>query len=174
MQILTVDQAPSRSAILGNIDNALLIGGRRITCPEPYGIVLLRQRERPQSCRWRDRRLAGDADAFPRTVILHAVIAALDHIANELAARERCELVRATVNERHRRPVFLAKHDNGLAQDAPRHERASELTAPCYDIPSIADEPSVLTAHRHHPRRSGRVLHETQHSSHAREHWVSL
>ena len=114
------------------------IGEGRIAHPQPDPVIALDHRIGPHAASRRHVRLARHADAIAVRIVFKPVIWALDHIADQLAFRQRCMAMGAFIFERNRRAVFLAvEHHRLIQQRAPQKVLAADLGVPGANVPGI-------------------------------------
>ena len=140
VQLVAVMQVPVGVTQFGQIEHRGGVGPRRIAHPDPDDAMRLVHRKGIDIGRGRQVVLPRHAHASARAVEGHAMIAALDRVADPLAAAQRQLAVRATVLERHDPAVRGAEHHQVLRQDRERRQRLAEIRRPAGDVPGILHE----------------------------------
>ncbi len=149
-QCVAMRGAPAGLIILLQIIDQRSIGPIRIARPDPHQPHLLVQRIGRHVCVGGDHLLAGDTNAASVGPKSHAVIAALNRIAFELAHRQWRQPMRADVIERNHAPGLGAVDDKIGPKQAMRGELSRHVARPGERIPGIArsdrchDEPSRI------------------------------
>jgi hypothetical protein len=119
------------------VGNEVGIGARGLTHPDPKPAVTLGHGIGFHARARRNGVLARHPHALPGAVIAQAMIVALQVVADELAHGERQVAMDAAVFERDRRPVFLAKQHDRLAEDHAAERLAHDLAVGSGDVPEI-------------------------------------
>jgi hypothetical protein len=117
-----------------------LVGLLRVARPHPQEAPLVRHGVALHRRARGNGVLAGDPHAFAAAVVLQAVVAALQAIADELALGERRAPVHAAVVQGDGLARLRAEENHRLVADPALEEAAPDLVAPRAGVPDVADE----------------------------------